>query len=134
MRGRKKKNMPPAKERRITIRLTEDQYSVLKKECRSSQLSVSEYIRRLLLNRKIPIYPIIIHDEHEILEELRKINKIGKNLNRIARHFNSNGLMTNEVYKELKETIRLLHGTCMKYDEAVEKEYYPTNMKNVRET
>ena len=30
----------------------------------------------------------IIHDEHEILEELRKINKVGSNLNQIARHLN----------------------------------------------
>ncbi len=112
MAGRKKKTLPPPKEHRITIRLTEDQYEVLKNECKASQLSVSEYIRRLLLNRKIPVYPIIIHDEHEILEELYKINKLGNNLNQIARYFNSNGLMNNEVYKELKEVIHLLHGAC----------------------
>lgn len=74
MSGRKKKTLPPPKEQRITIRLTDDQYQVLKKECQLSQLSVSEYIRRLLLNREIPIYPIIIHDEHEILVYLSTEN------------------------------------------------------------
>ena len=33
-------------------------------------------------------FQAIVHDEHEILEELRKINKVGSNLNQIARHLN----------------------------------------------
>lgn len=131
MSGRKKKTLPSSKEHRITIRLTEDEYDVLKRECLSSQLSISEYIRRLLRNRKIPVYPIIIHDEHEILEELRKINKVGNNLNQIVRYFNNNGIMNNQVYKEMKEVIHLLHGACIKYDAAVEKEYGPVNMKHM---
>ena len=112
MRGRKKKDLPPAKERFVGLRFTEEQYSVLEHNAKAAQLSVSEYIRRS-----------IIHDEHEILEELRKINKVGSNLNQIARHLNQGGVMTNPLAAELKGIARMLHDTCMKYDAAVEKEY-----------
>ena len=103
MRGRKKKDLPPAKERFVGLRFTEEQYSVLEHNAKAAQLSVSEYI--------------------EILEELRKINKVGSNLNQIARHLNQGGVMTNPLAAELKGIARMLHDTCMKYDAAVEKEY-----------
>ena len=66
----------------------EEQYSVLEHNAKAAQLSVSEYIRRSVTGQKIPVFQPIIHDEHEILEELRKINKVGSNLNQIARHLN----------------------------------------------
>ncbi|MBR2845587.1 MAG: plasmid mobilization relaxosome protein MobC [Solobacterium sp.] len=129
MSGRKKKTLPPPKEQRITIRLTEYEYQVLKKECQLSQLSVSEYIRRLLLNREIPIYPVIIHDEHEILEELRKINKVGNNLNQIARHLNQGGVMTNSLALELRNIAHHMHDSLIRLDEAAEKEYQAISKK-----
>ena len=45
MRGRKKKDLPPAKERFVGLRFTEEQYSVLEHNAKAAQLSVSEYIR-----------------------------------------------------------------------------------------
>ena len=125
MTGRKKKTIPPAKERKVTIRLTEDQYSVISHSARMSQMTLSEYIRRILMNQKIQEYNIIIHDEHEILEELRKINKLGNNLNQIIRYFNNNGLMNNRIARDLKEVKQALWDAVMKFDAAVEKEYQP---------
>ena len=125
MSGRKKKTIPPAKERRITIRLTEDQYEVIDKNAKLSQLSLSEYIRRCLLNQKIPEYNIIIHDDQEILKELHKINKLGNNINQIAKHLNQGGKMTNPLAAQLKQLHQLLWDTVMKLDAAVEKEYAP---------
>ena len=123
MSGRKKKTIPPTIERRITIRLTEDQYEVIDKNAKLSQLSLSEYIRRCLLNQKIPEYNIIIHDDQEILEELHKINKLGNNINQIAKHLNQGGKMTNPLAAQLKQLHQLLWDTVMKLDAAVEKEY-----------
>lgn len=123
MRGRKKKDIPPAKSRYVPLRFTEDQYSVIESNAKAAQLTVSEYIRRSVTRQKIPVFQPIIHDEHEILEELRKINKVGNNLNQIARHLNQGGMMTNQLAVELKSIAGMLHDTCMKYDAAVEKEY-----------
>lgn len=77
------------------------------------------------MNQKIQEYNIIIHDEHEILEELRKINKLGNNLNQIIRYFNNNGLMNNRIARDLKEVKQALWDAVMKFDAAVEKEYQP---------
>lgn len=123
MSGRKKKETPPAKDRFVGLRFTEDEYSVLEYKAKQAQLSVSEYIRRCVADKKIPEFQPIIHDEHEILEELKKINKVGNNLNQIARYFNSNGLMNNQIALDLKNVIKLLNDACIKFDEAVVKEY-----------
>ena len=98
MRGRKKKDLPPAKERFVGLRFTEEQYSVLEHNAKAAQLSVSEYIRRSVTGQKIPVFQPIIHDEHEILEELRKINKVGSNLNQIARHLNQGDAAVEKEY------------------------------------
>ena len=61
MRGRKKKDLPPAKERFVGLRFTEEQYSVLEHNAKAAQLSVSEYIRRSVTGQKIPVFQPIIH-------------------------------------------------------------------------
>ena len=123
MRGRRKKDIPPAKDRFVGLRFTEEQYSVLEHNARQARLSVSEYIRRAVLKQKIPAFQPIIHDEHEILEELKNINKIGNNLNQIARYFNQGGMMNNQIAIDLKNVIKLLNDSCMRFDAAVVKEY-----------
>ena len=123
MRGRKKKDLPPAKDRFVGLRFTEEQYAVLERNAKNAQMSVSEYIRRSVTSQKIPVFQPIIHDEHEILEELKKINKVGSNLNQIAKHLNQGGKVTNQLAVELKSIAGMLHDTCIKYDAAVEKEY-----------
>ena len=123
MSGRHKKEIPPAKIRPVGIRFTEEQYSVLEHNAKAARLSVSEYIRRSVLSQKIPMFQPIIHDEHEILNELRNINKVGSNLNQIARYFNQGGMMNNQIAVDLKNIIKQLNDSCIRFDAAVVKEY-----------
>ena len=123
MSGRRKKDIPPAKIRSVGIRFTEEQYSVLEHNAKQARLSVSEYIRRSVLNQKIPVFQPIIHDEHGILAELRNINKVGNNLNQIARYFNQGGMMNNQIAVDLKSLIKHLNDSCIRFDTAVVKEY-----------
>ena len=123
MSGRRKKDIPPAKIRSVGIRFTEEQYSVLEHNAKQARLSVSEYIRRSVLNQKIPVFQPNIHDEHEILAELRNINKVGNNLNQIARYFNQGGMMNNQIAVDLKSLIKHLNDSCIRFDTAVVKEY-----------
>lgn len=123
MSGRHKKDIPPAKIRSVGIRFTEEQYSVLEHNAKHTRLSISEYIRRSVLNQKIPVFQPIIHDEHEILNELRNINKVGNNLNQIAHYFNQGGMMNNQIAVDLKRIIKLLNDSCIRFDAAVVKEY-----------
>ena len=123
MRGRKKKDIPPVKSKVFTIRMSEDEYAVLKSYAADAQLPASEYIRRCVSGKEIPIYQPIIHDESEILKELQNINKIGSNLNQIARYFNQGGKYNDVLGTEIRAILQHLNDSCIRFDEAVEKEY-----------
>ena len=119
----KKKEFPPAKTRRINLRVTEEMYEMMVHDAASAQLSITEYIRHLILNRKIRYLPPIIHDDTAIVHELHDINKLGGNLNQIARYLNQDGTMTNPLAKELRETLRQINDSCSKLNHALEEEY-----------
>ena len=51
--ARPKKQFPPKKEHRITIRMTEDMYFVVAREAERAGLSISDYFRQLVLHHKI---------------------------------------------------------------------------------
>lgn len=121
--ARPKKQFPPKKEHRITIRMTEDMYFVVAREAERAGLSISDYFRQLVLHHKIIYKPPIIHDDRAIIEELKEINKLGNNLNQIARHQNQGGAMTDGIAKELREALQLITGSCLKINKAVEEEY-----------
>ena len=121
--ARPQKKLPPATTHRITIRLTDEMYEVVTHDAEAAQLSIAEYIRHLILNRKIRYHPPIIHADTAIVHELHDINKLGNNLNQIARYLNQDGTMTNPLAKELRETLRQINDSCSKLNHALEEEY-----------
>ena len=123
MRGRKKKDIPPVRPRVFSIRMSEDEYTVLESCAEQAQISMSEYIRRCVTGKEIPVYQPIIHDEAEILKELHNINMVGSNLNQIARYFNQGGMSNDAIVVEIKTILQHLNDSCIRFDEAVEKEY-----------
>ena len=123
MRGRKKKDIPPVRPRVFSIRMSEDEYTVLESCAEQAQISMSEYIRRCITGKEIPVYQPIIHDEAEILKELHNINMVGSNLNQIARYFNQGGMSNDAIVVEIKTILQHLNDSCIRFDEAVEKEY-----------
>ncbi len=120
--GRKKIDIG-AKEKKIFIRVSEDMHELISYEAEKSGLSISEFCRRVLLNRPIKKLPIIIHDEREILQELRNINKVGNNLNQIARHLNEGGERNDALLQEIRKTLTTLDISINDFNRAVEKEY-----------
>ncbi|MBR3355481.1 MAG: plasmid mobilization relaxosome protein MobC [Oscillospiraceae bacterium] len=123
MRGRKKKDIPPVRPKVFSIRMSEDEYTVLESCAEQAQISMSEYIRRCVTGKEIPVYQPIIHDETEILKELHNINMVGSNLNQIARYFNQGGMSNDAIVVEIKTILQHLNDSCIRFDEAVEKEY-----------
>jgi len=121
--ARPSKKTPPAKVHQLPVRFTEDLYAVLTDNARKAGLTRGEYIRHLVAGKTPKAQPPIFHDDTALVSELAKLNKLGSNLNQIARHLNQGGVMTNPLAAELKGIARMLHDTCMKYDAAVEKEY-----------
>lgn len=121
--ARPKKELPPARTHRITIRLTDDMFEVASQDAKSAKLSVAEYIRQLILKRTIKYAPIIVHNDSEIVQELRSISKLGGNLNQIARYLNQGGNMTNPLSKEVRNTLQFLNDSCNALNRKVEEEY-----------
>lgn len=70
-----------AKNIRKTLRFSEDEFSIIKKNLDNADISFSTFARSAILKKKIKL-PI----EKELIFE---INKIGNNLNQIAKAINS---------------------------------------------
>ena len=108
---RKKKETPPAKEYFIGIRVTNDLYEVLQSEASASNISLSDYIRKLLTSRRPTIHRTteIVYDDPELLKVFSNLAACGNNLNQIAAYLNQNGAMTNPMWKEIKSCITDLY-------------------------
>ena len=107
----------------VCFRISQEMYDMISYEAGKCGISFSDYCRRALLNQPTKKLPIIIHDEREILQELRNINKLGNNLNQIARHLNQGGAITENVLKEIKSERTKLDLAINNFNLAVEKEY-----------
>ena len=68
----------------LHIELTEQQYELLKKNCKASGLSMRLYLVRLLEGTPIKARP-----SGEIRELRSEVHKIGSNINQIARSINT---------------------------------------------
>ena len=93
----------------ICLRLTDIELSVLEDRAEKCKMTRSDFIRNLILNRKLtPKYQIVI-DGEEIKALLAQYGKIGSNLNQIARHFNSGGERSLAMQEEIQQAIAELY-------------------------
>ena len=93
----------------ICLRLTDIELSVLEDRAEKCKMTRSDFIRNLIINRKLtPKYQIVI-DGEEIKSLLAQYGKIGSNLNQIARHFNSGGERSLAMQEEIQQAIAELY-------------------------
>ena len=93
----------------ICLRLTDIELSVLEDRAEKCKMTRSDFIRNLILNRKLtPKYQIVI-DSEEVKSLLAQYGKIGSNLNQIARHFNSGGERSLAMQEEIQQAIAELY-------------------------
>lgn len=109
--GRKKKEFPPSKEVNVHFRMTKELYEVLQTEAASADMTLSDYVRKLLTSRKPIIKKRIevVFNDPEILQIFRNLGACGNNLNQIAAYLNDSGTMTNQMWKDIKECISELY-------------------------
>jgi hypothetical protein len=107
--SKKKKDIPPAKEHFVGVRMTDEMWSVLERNAVLAGISPSEYIRRLILNQKIVLKPEPVFESTELLDVFRNLGKIGGPLAQIARHLNEGGTFTEGMAKEVSVCIAALH-------------------------
>lgn len=109
--GRRKKEFPPSKEVNFHFRMTKELYEVLQTEATSADMTLSDYVRKLLTSRKPIIKKRIevVFNDPEILQIFRNLGACGNNLNQIAAYLNDRGTMTNQMWKDIKECISELY-------------------------
>ena len=103
----KKKTYPPARTRRINLRITEELYEVLQKDADAARLTLSDYIRKLLTSRRPTVHHVteIVYDNPDLLQVFRNLSNYGNNLNQIAAYLNQGGTMNNQMWKEIKTCV-----------------------------
>lgn len=102
---RPKKTIPPAKECQITIRMTQDLFDVLTKDAQDAKLPRTEYIRHLITGRTPSVKYEIVFNNPKILKIFANLANITGNLNQIAHHLNAGRGWTDELRREVYESI-----------------------------
>ena len=90
----------------IKFRVTPEEKTSLELTCKLLNLSLSTFIRRAIHNVKIEKTVIIAGGGEETVSTLlAQCNKVGGNLNQLARHFNSGGADTEQIRAKLLDEL-----------------------------
>lgn len=103
--------MREKKERRVSVRMTEEQYGAIEAKANTAQMSVATYIRAAALRHKV----IVVEGLPEIAHELKGI---GRNINQVATLAHQDRIKT--VY--LEDTVTALAQIYNKLSELADRE------------
>ena len=111
---KKKTRTTPQKERFVGIRFDQETYNKIEMTARAADLSVSEYIRRMVIKGKVVVRQEIVAEVPMLKRLIGEFGKIGSNLNQIAHHYNGGGVRSKEMYDRTQRAISELY--AMKYE------------------
>ncbi len=103
--ARPKKDRALRHNHQIMLRLTDTEYEIISANAKSANLSLAEYARKQVTNKKVIAKYEIVADVPELKKLIAGFGKIGSNLNQIARHFNSGGIHSREMRKSINQSI-----------------------------
>ena len=102
------------REHRVTIRLTDTEFSIIENAAEQAEMSISEYMRTQTMQGHVNARFEIVADVAEIKKLIGEFGKIGSNLNQIARYFNQGGIISTEMKNEIRKSLRDIYE--MKYE------------------
>ena len=102
------------REYRVTIRLTDTEFSIIENAATQAEMSISEYMRTQTMEGKVNARFEIVADVNQIKKLIGEFGKIGSNLNQIARYFNQGGILSSEMRNEIRKSLRDIYE--MKYE------------------
>ena len=102
------------REHRVTIRLTDTEFSIIENAAEQAEMSISEYMRTQTMQGQVNARFEIVADVAEIKKLIGEFGKIGSNLNQIARYFNQGGVISTEMKNEIRKSLRDIYE--MKYE------------------
>ena len=111
---RPQKETDMKREHRVTIRLTDTEFSIIENAATQAEMSISEYMRTQTMEGKVNARFEIVADVNQIKKLIGEFGKIGSNLNQIARYFNQGGIISSEMRTEIKKSLRDIYE--MKYE------------------
>lgn len=111
---RPQKETDMKREHRVTIRLTDTEFSIIENAATQAEMSISEYMRTQTMEGKVNTRFEIVADVDEIKKLIGEFGKIGSNLNQIARYFNQGGILSSEMRNEIRKSLRDIYE--MKYE------------------
>lgn len=110
---RPQKEMDMKREHRVTIRLTDIEFSIIENAAEQAEMNISEYMRTQTMEGNVTARFEIVADVDEIKKLIGEFGKIGSNLNQIARYFNQGGIISSEMRNEIRKSLRDIYE--MKY-------------------
>lgn len=111
---RPQKETDMKREHRVTIRLTDTEFSIIENAATQAEMSISEYMRTQTMEGKVNARFEIVADVNQIKKLIGEFGKIGSNLNQIARYFNQGGILSSEMRNEIRKSLRDIYE--MKYE------------------
>ena len=102
------------REHRVTIRLTDTEFSIIENVAAQAEMNISEYMRTQTMEGKVNARFEIVADVDQIKKLIGEFGKIGSNLNQIARYFNQGGILSSEMRNEIRKSLRDIYE--MKYE------------------
>ena len=105
---RTKKNTSALKAKSIRVRMTDDLYGILSQDARGARLSVSEYVRMLLMGKRPVIQQEVIYNDPRILKALGDLDIVGSNVNQIAHYLNQGGPVTEDLCNDIRMNLEKL--------------------------
>lgn len=111
---RPQKETDMKREHRVTIRLTDTEFSIIENVATQAEMSISEYMRTQTMEGKVNARFEIVADVNQIKKLIGEFGKIGSNLNQIARYFNQGGILSSEMRNEIRKSLRDIYE--MKYE------------------
>ena len=111
---RPKKEIELTRNHRITVRLTDTEFSIIENAATQADMRLSEYIHTQVLDGQVNVHFEVVADAPEIKKLISEFGKICSNLNQIARYFNQGGILSSEMRKEIKKCVSTIYE--MKYE------------------
>lgn len=112
--ARPKKDKELCHNHNIMLRLTDTEYEIISANAKSANLTLAEYARKQVTQKKVIAKYEIVADVPELKKLIAEFGKIGSNLNQIARHFNQGGIHSQEMRRTINKCIAQIYE--MKYE------------------
>ena len=84
---------------------TDMEYGLITDAAEETGVTLSEYIRKMVLEGKIAIRYEVVADIPELQKLTAEFGKIGSNLNQIARYFHTGGVRSKTMQDEIQSCI-----------------------------